>query len=156
LGDAVYTKFPLKAGMSPMGDDLIELVLNRTWRPQLAVTGIDGLPPPVDAGNVLLPSTVAKLSLRLPPTLASAKAGDIVRKLLEKDPPYGARVLATQAPWAMAACLRDLRRRHGLPLPTAPSWRLRSSRIEAGGRHEAAQAGYRLDDRLGSSRPALA
>ena len=36
LGDAVYTKFPLKAGMSPMGDDLIELVLNRTWRPQLA------------------------------------------------------------------------------------------------------------------------
>jgi acetylornithine deacetylase/succinyl-diaminopimelate desuccinylase-like protein len=92
LGDAVYTKFPLKAGMSPMGDDLTELVLNRTWRPQLAITGIDGLPSPVDAGNVLLPSTVAKLSLRLPPTLDSAKAGDVVRKLLEKDPPYGARV----------------------------------------------------------------
>src|SRR6516225_5584954 len=93
LGDAVYTKFPLKAGMSPMSDDLTELVLNRTWRPQLAVTGIDGLPAPTDAGNVLLPSTVAKLSLRLPPTLDSAKAGDIVRKLLEKDPPYGARVV---------------------------------------------------------------
>jgi acetylornithine deacetylase/succinyl-diaminopimelate desuccinylase-like protein len=92
LGDAVYTKFPLKPGMSPMSGDLTELVLNRTWMPQLAVTGIDGLPPPVDAGNVLLPSTVAKLSLRLPPTLESAKAGDIVRKLLEKDPPYGARV----------------------------------------------------------------
>ena len=92
LGDAVYTKFPLKAGMSPMGDDLTELVLNRTWRPQLAVTGIDGLPPPVDAGNVLLPSTVAKLSLRLPPTLDAARAADIVHTLLEKDPPYGARV----------------------------------------------------------------
>ena len=92
LGDAVYTKFPLKAGMSPMGDDLTELVLNRTWRPQLAITGIDGLPPPVDAGNVLLPSTVAKLSLRLPPTLDAARAADIVHTLLEKDPPYGARV----------------------------------------------------------------
>ncbi len=92
LGDAVYTKFPLKAGMSPMSDDLTELVLNRTWRPQLAVTGIDGLPSPVDAGNVLLPSTVAKLSLRLPPTLDAATAGDTVRTLLEKDPPYGARV----------------------------------------------------------------
>ena len=92
LGDAVYTKFPLKAGMSPMGDDLTELVLNRTWRPQLAVTGIDGLPPPADAGNVLLPSTVAKLSLRLPPTLDAARAADIVHTLLEKDPPYGARV----------------------------------------------------------------
>ncbi|MGC2202861.1 MAG: M20/M25/M40 family metallo-hydrolase [Stellaceae bacterium] len=92
LGAAVYTKFPLKAGMSPMSDDLTELVLNRTWRPQLAVTGIDGLPAPTDAGNVLLPSTVAKLSLRLPPTLDAATAGDMVRTLLEKDPPYRARV----------------------------------------------------------------
>ena len=92
LGDAVYAKFPLKAGMSPMSEDLTELVLNHTWRPQLAVTGIDGLPPPVDAGNVLLPSTVAKLSLRLPPTLDAARAADIVHTLLEKDPPYGARV----------------------------------------------------------------
>jgi acetylornithine deacetylase/succinyl-diaminopimelate desuccinylase-like protein len=32
LGDAVYTKFPLKTGMSPMSSDLTELVLNRTWR----------------------------------------------------------------------------------------------------------------------------
>jgi acetylornithine deacetylase/succinyl-diaminopimelate desuccinylase-like protein len=92
LGDAVYTKFPLKTGMSPMSGDLTELVLNRTWRPQLAVTGIDGLPAPTDAGNVLLSSTVAKISLRLPPTLDAATASDIVRTLLEKDPPYGARV----------------------------------------------------------------
>jgi len=92
LGDAVYTKFPLKTGMSPMSGDLTELVLNRTWRPQLAVTGIDGLPAPTHAGNVLLPSTVAKLSLRLPPTLDAATAGDLVRTLLEKAPPYGARV----------------------------------------------------------------
>jgi acetylornithine deacetylase/succinyl-diaminopimelate desuccinylase-like protein len=93
LGEAVYTKFPFKAGMSPMSDDLTELVLNRTWRPQLAVTGIDGLPAPTDAGNVLLPSTVAKLSLRLPPTLDATTAADIVRTLLEKDPPYRARVV---------------------------------------------------------------
>src|SRR5437667_6681034 len=34
LGNTVYTKFPLMPGMSPMSDDLTELVLNRTWRPQ--------------------------------------------------------------------------------------------------------------------------
>jgi acetylornithine deacetylase/succinyl-diaminopimelate desuccinylase-like protein len=92
LGDAVFAKFPFVPGMSPMTDDLTELVLNRTWRPQLAVTGIDGLPTPGDAGNVLLPSTVAKLSLRLPPTLDAAAAGTLLRGLLEKNPPYGARV----------------------------------------------------------------
>jgi acetylornithine deacetylase/succinyl-diaminopimelate desuccinylase-like protein len=92
LGDTVYTKFPLMPGMSAMSEDLTELVLNRTWRPQLAVIGIDGLPEPMNAGNVLLPTTVAKLSLRLPPTLDGAAASDTLRALLEKDPPYGARV----------------------------------------------------------------
>jgi acetylornithine deacetylase/succinyl-diaminopimelate desuccinylase-like protein len=92
LGDTVYTKFPLMPGMSAMSEDLTELVLNRTWRPQLAVIGIDGLPEPMNAGNVLLPTTVAKLSLRLPPTLDGAAASNTLRTLLEKDPPYGARV----------------------------------------------------------------
>jgi len=92
LGDTVYTKFPFVPGMSPMTEELTELALNRTWRPQLAVIGIDGLPTPGNAGNVLVPSTVAKLCLRLRPTLDAATAGTIVRTLLEKNPPYGARV----------------------------------------------------------------
>jgi acetylornithine deacetylase/succinyl-diaminopimelate desuccinylase-like protein len=93
LGDAVFTEYPFAKGVKPMTDDATELVLNRTWRPQLAVTGIDGLPRPVDAGNVLLPKTLAKLSLRLPPTLEAGAADDIVRRLMERDPPYGARVV---------------------------------------------------------------
>lgn len=92
LGDAVYTKFPFMPGMAPAADDLTELVLNRTWRPQLAVIGIDGLPSPGDAGNVLLPFTRAQLSLRLPPTVDGEDAGARLRALLEKDPPYGAQV----------------------------------------------------------------
>jgi acetylornithine deacetylase/succinyl-diaminopimelate desuccinylase-like protein len=92
LGSAVYTKFPFPAGTSPVTEDLTELVLNRTWRPQLAVTGIDGLPMPADAGNVLLPYTTAKLSLRLPPTLDATTAGTVLRAALEKNPPYGAQV----------------------------------------------------------------
>ena len=92
LGDAVYTKFPFMPGMAPAADDLTELVLNRTWRPQLAVIGIDGLPSPGDAGNVLLPFTRAQLSLRLPPTVDAEGAGAKLRALLEKDPPYGAQV----------------------------------------------------------------
>jgi acetylornithine deacetylase/succinyl-diaminopimelate desuccinylase-like protein len=92
LGSAVHTKFPFPPGTSPVTEDLTELVLNRTWRPQLAVTGIDGLPKPADAGNVLLPYTTAKLSLRLPPTLDAAAAGAALRALLEKSPPYGAGV----------------------------------------------------------------
>jgi acetylornithine deacetylase/succinyl-diaminopimelate desuccinylase-like protein len=92
LGTAVYSKFPFVAGLAPRTNDLTELVLARTWRPQLAVTGIEGLPTPLNAGNVLLPFTDAKLSLRLPPTVAADSAAATVRTLLEDDPPYGAKV----------------------------------------------------------------
>jgi acetylornithine deacetylase/succinyl-diaminopimelate desuccinylase-like protein len=92
LGDAVYSKFPFVNGMRPLENDLTELVLNRTWRPALAVTGMDGIPPLESAGNVMRPLTAVKLSLRLPPTLDGNAAGELVRRLLEKDPPYGAKV----------------------------------------------------------------
>jgi acetylornithine deacetylase/succinyl-diaminopimelate desuccinylase-like protein len=92
LGTDIYSKFPWVDGMQPVTDDLAELVLNRTWRPQLAVTGIGGIPSLQDAGNVLRPHTAVKLSLRVPPTLSGAKAGAFVKELLEADPPYGAKV----------------------------------------------------------------
>jgi acetylornithine deacetylase/succinyl-diaminopimelate desuccinylase-like protein len=92
LGEEIFNKFPWVEGMQPVTDDLAELVLNRTWRPQLAVTGIGGIPPLESAGNVLRPKTAVKLSLRVPPTLSGAKAGEFVKRLLEKDPPYGAKV----------------------------------------------------------------
>jgi acetylornithine deacetylase/succinyl-diaminopimelate desuccinylase-like protein len=92
LGDAVYEKFPFVPGVKPMANELSELVLNRTWRPALSITGADGLPALGNAGNVLRPTTAVKISLRLPPTLNGAKAGQALKTLLEKDPPYGARV----------------------------------------------------------------
>jgi acetylornithine deacetylase/succinyl-diaminopimelate desuccinylase-like protein len=98
LGAAVFIEYPFAAGVSPVSADTTELMLNRTWRPQLAVTGIDGLPRPVDAGNVLLPRTVAKLSLRLPPTIEAGAADAILRRLLEQNPPYGARVVYEPGP----------------------------------------------------------
>ena len=92
LKNEVYDKFPFVDGMRPLVEDLTELLLNRAWRPQLAVTGADGIPPLANAGNVLRPHTAVKLSLRLPPTLDGRRAGEALKKLLEASPPYGAKV----------------------------------------------------------------
>jgi acetylornithine deacetylase/succinyl-diaminopimelate desuccinylase-like protein len=92
LGESVWRKFPFVSGMHAMHDDVAELILNRTWRPMLAVTGADGLPPPANAGNVLRPKTQLVLSVRLPPTLDAERAARRLKELLEQDPPYGARV----------------------------------------------------------------
>jgi acetylornithine deacetylase/succinyl-diaminopimelate desuccinylase-like protein len=92
LGKDVYAKFPFVEGMAPVSADLVELILNRGWRPQLAITGMAGIPAIGEAGNVLRPFTAAKLSLRLPPTLDADQAAGVVKTLLERDPPYGCRV----------------------------------------------------------------
>ncbi len=91
LGDAVYSKFPWAGGTHPVSDDPTELILNRTWRPQLAIVGAEGLPTTANAGNVLLPSTTLKLSLRLPPTFNGDAVG-IMRKALADDPPNNAQI----------------------------------------------------------------
>ena len=75
-----------------MTDDIRQLLLNRTWRPQLEITGAAGLPALDQAGNVLRPVTAAKVSLRIPPTLDANAASAALRQLLEHDPSYGARV----------------------------------------------------------------
>ena len=92
LGNEVWDKFPFLDGMRPVDADLTELVLNRTWRPALSITGLEGAPTLDNAGNVLRPHTAAKLSLRLPPTLDGTRAGELVKELLLRDPPYGAKV----------------------------------------------------------------
>ncbi|MFQ5755866.1 MAG: M20 family metallopeptidase [Acidiferrobacterales bacterium] len=92
LGSEVYAKFPSVHGAKPISDDISELVLNRTWRPALAVTGAGGLPPLESAGNVLRPMTAVKLSLRLPPTCDADAATARLKGILERDSPYGVMV----------------------------------------------------------------
>jgi len=92
LGATVYSEFPFQAGTSAVSNDTVELMLNRCWRPQIEITGADGLPPSSNAGNVLRPSTKLVVSLRLPPTSDARAASQQVKALLESDPPYGAQV----------------------------------------------------------------
>jgi acetylornithine deacetylase/succinyl-diaminopimelate desuccinylase-like protein len=92
LGDEVYSKFPWTPGMKPVTDDTLELLLNRTWRPAVAITAQEGMPDLVQGGNVLRPKTALKLSIRTPPTLNVAGLDQKLKDLFEKDTPYGARV----------------------------------------------------------------
>ena len=92
LGGAIVNDFPLLDGVHVLADDPVELLLNNSWRPALAVTGQDGMPSVAKAGNVLLPQLSYKLSLRLPPTLEAEQATAAVKQVLESEPPFGARV----------------------------------------------------------------
>ncbi|NUO49072.1 MAG: M20/M25/M40 family metallo-hydrolase [Polyangiaceae bacterium] len=95
LGQSVFARFPWAGTTRPMSKDVTDLVLNRTWRPYLSVTGVAGMPAIEHAGNVLRPQTSLKLSLRLPPTVSSREVAPVLSKVLTDDPPYGASVTFT-------------------------------------------------------------
>lgn len=92
LGRCVFEEYPFQPGCRPVSADLETLLLNRSWRPQLEVTGAAGLPALAAAGNVLRAETTVKLSMRLPPRLDAAVAAARLKHVLEADPPYGASV----------------------------------------------------------------
>ncbi|MGH8279315.1 MAG: M20 family metallopeptidase [Gammaproteobacteria bacterium] len=98
LGKSVYEKFPFVRGMRPTSKDLTALLADNTWGATLSVTGAEGLPAIENAGNVLRPHTAVKLSFRLPPTADARKVAAEIKQLLEKNPPYGARVKFTPDP----------------------------------------------------------
>lgn len=84
--------YPFVDGAGATTTDPTEQLLARTWRATLSVVGADGLPPTAKAGNVLRPSTSLALSFRLPPTADPDIALEAIRRTVEADPPYGARV----------------------------------------------------------------
>jgi acetylornithine deacetylase/succinyl-diaminopimelate desuccinylase-like protein len=97
LGDDVWKRFPWACGADghpalPTTTDSTQALINRTWKPTLSITGVDGVPELRNAGNVLRPYTAFKLSLRLPPPVDANLAAQELKALLEDDAPYNARV----------------------------------------------------------------
>ncbi|MBU6260034.1 MAG: M20 family metallopeptidase [Burkholderiales bacterium] len=97
LGDEVWRRMPWACGADggptlPTTTDPVEGLINRTWRPTLSVTGVDGMPALGSAGNVLRPYTSFKLSLRLPPLVDGHAASVRLKALLEDNAPYNAKV----------------------------------------------------------------
>ncbi len=93
LKQEVYASYPFQKNVRALTEDTFEQILNRTWRPALSITGCDGLPSTDNAGNVTIPSLKIKLSIRIPPTLNPMHAADSLKKTLESDPPFNAKII---------------------------------------------------------------
>ncbi len=89
-------RFRAEAGMLD-GVDLIGTgrIVDRVWtKPSLTILGIDA--PPTDAApNALVPSARAKISVRLAPGDAPAKAYDALQAHVAANAPFGASVSVT-------------------------------------------------------------
>ncbi len=92
FGDIIGRELPTLEGVELMGASAEERILRRTWYPTLSIVGLGGAPLPEIAGNVLRPSTTAKLSFRLPPSVDAETARDALIPVLSTDVPSSAKV----------------------------------------------------------------
>lgn len=140
LKDEVWKRMPWACGADgapalPTTTDPVEGLLNRTWRPTLSVTGVEGFPDLKSAGNVLRPYTAFKLSLRLPPLVDGNEASITLKQLLEDNAPYNAKV--TFHPDGRAGALGAT----GWNAPELAPW-LDTVMNDASNRHFGAPVGY--------------
>ena len=109
LGEDMHTAFKFLEGVKAINqDDLAELYLNTNWRPALAVTGADGLPPCSKAGNVVRDSTTLRCSIRLPPGVDSAESLVKVEEILTKDIPFGCKIELIDKMGGDGWCMKEL------------------------------------------------
>lgn len=97
VGEGVFADIPWANGTHARSSDPFEAVVMNTWKPQLCVTGAEGIPPVEGAGNVLRSFTKLKLSVRLPPTADGAKALAWLTETLTEKPMFGCRVTVENA-----------------------------------------------------------
>lgn len=108
-GQTLTERFALHDGVQYMNqDDLIALYNANTWRPNLAITGAQGLPSLQTAGNVIRTSTSLRLSMRQSPIV---NAEEMKQKIIEKlttNVPYNAKVTVLSASAGSGWCMKEL------------------------------------------------
>jgi len=83
LGPDFKFPFPFLPDVQPMANNNLDLYLNSTWRPQMTMIGVEGIPSNQNAGNVIRPSTSVGLSFRLPPNVKVDTALEAFKKRVE-------------------------------------------------------------------------
>lgn len=104
----MVTKYKMHEGVKYCSEDLAEIYLNQTWRPNMSITGAGGLPEYTSAGNVVRPSTSVRVSVRLPPTKDAAAANEIIKQKLMADVPYNCKVTVKSGNSGNGWCMKEM------------------------------------------------
>ena len=112
-GTQFLAQFPWinASSIAPSLEQLTELILDQTWRPALAVAGIDGLDSVEHAGNVLRAGTRVKFSMRIPPTVDCEMAVNELRRAFSR----------VSVPESVRVSL-ELHARSGWVIPSLAPW----------------------------------
>ena len=84
------------------------MYLNNTWRPNVSITGADGIPSCATGGNVCRASTSVKISMRLAPNADANHMRQVLEKKLTENVPYNAKVTLTGDHNGQGWCMKEM------------------------------------------------
>jgi acetylornithine deacetylase/succinyl-diaminopimelate desuccinylase-like protein len=92
VGEDYIKNIPLYDGVSPLKNDVRELMINNRWKPTCNILGMDNCPKMEDRGFGVNPSIKVHFSMRVPPLINKDKAIDALKIALTSNTFFGAKV----------------------------------------------------------------
>ena len=92
VGDDFIKNIPLYDGVSPLKNDVRELLISNRWKPTCNILGIDNCPKIEERGFGIKPSIKVRFSMRIPPLINKDKAIESLKNSLTANTYFGAKV----------------------------------------------------------------
>ena len=92
IGDDFIKNLPLYDGVKPLKTDLKELLINNRWKPSCNILGIDNCPKIEDKGFGVYSGIKVRMSMRFPPLIDKDKAIEALKKAINDNTYFGAKI----------------------------------------------------------------
>ena len=92
LGDKFLDNIPLYNGVSPLSNDIKELMINNRWKPTCTILGIDNCPKSEDNGFGVNKSIKVRIGMRTPPGIDIQKAINVLKEKINNSIFFGAKI----------------------------------------------------------------
>jgi len=111
LGDDYIKTIPLYDGVSPLKNDVKELMINNRWKPTCNIIGIDNCPKIEDGGFGVSSGIKVRMSMRIPPLINKDKAIEALKNAISANTYFGAKISLGYYDFAEGVLFADMKTR---------------------------------------------
>ena len=111
LGDDYIKTIPLYDGVSPLKNDIKELMINNRWKPSCNILGIDNCSKIEDGGFGVSSGIKVRMSMRIPPLINKDKAIEALKNAISQNTYFGTKISLGYYDFAEGVLFADLKTR---------------------------------------------
>ena len=111
LGDDYIKAIPLYDGVSPLKNNVKELMINNRWKPSCNILGIDNCSKIEDGGFGVSSGIKVRMSMRIPPLINKDKAIEALKNAISQNTYFGTKISLGYYDFAEGVLFADMKTR---------------------------------------------